>query len=108
MNRCYVQLGVDMRNEDLEKMVQDAEQLISDAKKVLNDVSAQGSTVMKSQGIAFLDKALERINVSKSQIGKAGDYALCKAKVGIHEHPLASLSLAAILGAVVGAMIARK
>ena len=63
---------------------------------------------MVSEGIALLDKALVRINASKNQVAQAGNYALCKAKVDIHEHLIASLGLALILGAVVGAIIARK
>ena len=111
MSRWYIQIGVDMSHEGLEKVTQDVEQLIADIKKLLNDASnasTQGVSEMKSEGIALLDKALERLNQSKKQVAQAGDYALCKAKVGIHEHPMASLGLAAILGAVVGAMIARK
>ena len=111
MSRWYIQIGVDMNHEGLQKVTQDVERLIADTKKLINDASdasAQGVSEMKSEGVALLDKALERINESKNQVSKAGDYALCKAKVGIHEHPIASLGLAAILGAVVGALIARK
>jgi ElaB/YqjD/DUF883 family membrane-anchored ribosome-binding protein len=111
MSRWYIQIGVDMSYEGLEKVTQDVEQLIADMKKLLNDTSnasTQGVSEMKSEGIALLDKALARLNQSKKQVVQAGDYALCKAKVGIHEHPISSLGLAAILGAVVGAMIARK
>ena len=111
MSRWYIQIGVDMSHEGLEKVTQDVGQLIADIKKLLNDASnasTQGVSEKKSEGIALLDEALERLNQSKKQVAQASDYALCKAKVGIHEHPMASLGLAAILGAVVGAMIARK
>ncbi len=111
MSRWYIQIGVDMNHEGLQKLEQDVEQLITDTKKLLNDASeagAQGASELKAEGVALLDKALERINTSKNQVARAGDYALCKAKVGIHEHPMASLGIAALLGAVVGAMIARR
>ncbi len=100
-----------MNNECLENLTQDIEQLIADTKKLLNDaseVSTQGASELKLEGVALLDKALERINASKKQVSQAGDYALCKAKVGIHEHPLASLGIAALLGGVVGAIVTRK
>ena len=111
MSRWYIQIGVDMNHEGLQKVTQDVERLIADTKKLINDASdasTQGVSEMKSEGVALLDKALKRLNESKNQIEQAGDYALCKAKVGIHEHPVASLGLAAILGAVVGAIITRK
>jgi ElaB/YqjD/DUF883 family membrane-anchored ribosome-binding protein len=100
-----------MNQEDLEKVTQDIEQLIADIKKLLNDVSdvsTQGVSEIKSESVALLDNALERLHESKNHLAKAGDYALCKVKVGIYEHPMASLGLAAILGAIVGAMITRK
>jgi len=103
--------GVDMSHERLKKLSQNIKQLIADTKKLFNDennTSTQGITEMKSEAIALLDKALERINASKKQVAQTGDYAICKAKVDIHEHPIASLGLALILGAVVGAIIARK
>jgi ElaB/YqjD/DUF883 family membrane-anchored ribosome-binding protein len=104
-------MGVDMNNECLEKLTRDVEQLIADTKKLLNDagdVSTQSVSEMKSEGVALLDKALERLNESKNQVAKASDYALCKAKVRIHEHPMATLGMAALLGVVVGAIVARK
>jgi ElaB/YqjD/DUF883 family membrane-anchored ribosome-binding protein len=111
MSRWYFQIGVDMNHECLEKVTRDVEQLIADTKKLLNDagdVSTQGVSEMKSEGVAMLDKALERLNESKNQVAKASDYALCKAKVSMHEHPMATLGMAALLGAVVGAIVARK
>ena len=96
-----------MNNECLEKLTQDMERLIADTKKLLNDAgdaSTQGVSEMKSEGVALLDKALQRLNESKHQVTKASDYALCKAKVGIHEHPMASLGIAALLGVIVGAI----
>ena len=111
MSRWFIQMGVDMNNECLEKLTRDVEQLIADTKKLLNDagdVSTQSVSEMKSDGVALLDKALERLNEGKNQVAKAGDYALCKAKSNIHEHPMASLGIAALLGAVVGAVVARK
>ena len=100
-----------MNNECLEKLTQDVERLIADTKKLLNDAgdaSTQGVSEMKSEGVALLDKALERLNASKKQMMQAGDYALCKAKCNIHEHPMASLGMAALLGAIVGAIVARR
>ena len=111
MSQWYVQIGVDMNHECLEKVTRDVEQLIADTKKLLNDAgeaSTQSVSEMKSEGVALLDKALERLNESKNQVAKASDYALCKAKVGIHEHPMATLGMAALLGVVVGAIVARK
>jgi ElaB/YqjD/DUF883 family membrane-anchored ribosome-binding protein len=100
-----------MNHDGLQKLTQDVEQLIADTKKLINDAGnagAQEVSEMKSDGIALLDKALERIKESKNQVAQAGDYALCKAKVSIYEHPMASLGVAALLGVVVGALIARK
>jgi ElaB/YqjD/DUF883 family membrane-anchored ribosome-binding protein len=100
-----------MNHEGFEKVTQDVEQLIADTKKLLNDASdasTKGVAEMKTEGIAMLDKALERINSSKNQIAQAGDYALCKAKCSVYEHPMASLGIAALLGGIVGVIIARK
>ena len=111
MSRWYIQIGVDMKHECLEKVTQDVEQLIADTKKLLNDASdagSQGVSEIKSEGVALLDRALERLNESKNQAAKAGDYALCKARSSIHEHPMASLGLAALLGVIVGTLIIRK
>lgn len=100
-----------MNNECLNKVTQDIEQLITDTKKLISDASSastQEVNELKIEGIAILDKALERLNVSKKQIIQAGDYALCKAKCGVHEHPIACLGIAAILGGIFGALIAKK
>ena len=111
MSRWYIQLVVDMSHDGLDKVTHDVEQLIADTKKLLNDASeasTQGASELKAEGVALLDKALERLNESKNKAAQATDYALCKAKVGIHEHPMASLGIAALLGAVVGAIVTRR
>jgi ElaB/YqjD/DUF883 family membrane-anchored ribosome-binding protein len=100
-----------MNNEGIHRVTQDVEQLIADTKKLLDDASdasAQRVSEIKTEGIALLDKALDRINASKNQVSQAGENALCKAKCSIHEHPMASIGIAALFGAVVGAMIARR
>ena len=100
-----------MNHECLVKVTQDVERLIADTKKLLSEASnasTQGVTDQKTEGIALLDKALERLNVNKNQLAQASDYALCKAKCGIHEHPMACLGMAALLGGVVGAIVSHR
>lgn len=100
-----------MNNEGLEKVTQDVEQLIADAKKLLADAgsaSTQEVTELKNEGIALLNTALERLDAGKKQVAQVSDHAVCKAKCTIHEHPMACLGAAALLGGVVGAILARK
>ena len=100
-----------MNHEGIEKVSQDVERLIVDAKKLFADASNVGNheiSEIKVEGIALLNKALEQLNSRKKQIAQASDYAICKTKCRIHDHPLASLGIAALLGGMVGAILTRK
>ena len=100
-----------MDHDGLVQVQNDVEQLITDAKKLMSDVgsvSEKEAAELKVAGVALLDKALERINTSKSQIKQSGEQFLYKAKCGTHEHPIRSLGIAALIGGLVGAILFRK
>ena len=64
--------------------------------------------VLKEAGLSSVNKVLEQVNLSKEKLAQTSDYFLCKTKCTLHEKPLLSLSVVAVIGMAIGAMIARK
>ena len=48
MSRCYLQIGVEMNYEHLNKVKQDIEQLILDVKKLIGDADVPSNQEMKN------------------------------------------------------------
>ncbi|SMC44607.1 DUF883 family protein [Polynucleobacter kasalickyi] len=100
-----------MNYDGLVQIQKDLEQLISDAKKLMSDVSEvseKDAVDLKAAGVALLNQALDQINTIKSQVVQTGEQVICKTQSSIHKRPMMSLGLAALVGGLVGAILARK
>ena len=100
-----------MNQEALSQIKQDLEHLTVDIQKLVNDLGSASKDEMvelKEVGLSSVNKVLEQVNLSKKKLAQTSDYFLCKTKCTLHEKPLISLSVAAIIGIAIGAMIAKK
>ena len=64
--------------------------------------------IMAPITIPMIATTLKLSNLSKEKLAQTSDYFLCKTKCTLHEKPLLSLSTAALIGVVIGAVIAKK
>jgi ElaB/YqjD/DUF883 family membrane-anchored ribosome-binding protein len=111
MSHWYIQIGVDMNSEALSQVKQDLEHLTADIQKLISDLgdaSKEEALELKEAGLSSVNKVLEQVNLSKEKLAQTSDYFLCKTKCTLHEKPLLSLSVVAVIGMAIGAMIARK
>lgn len=83
MTHCYIQIGIQMSQEELTQVKQDMERLVSDVKKLMTSDDKTCCT---------------------SEDGKIS----CHAKCGNHGKAIMCLGLAALVAGIVGAMIAKK
>ena len=100
-----------MNPEALSKVRQDLESLTADFQKLVSDLGGASKdevVELKGAGLSTVNKVVEQINLSKEKLAQTSDYFLCKTKCTLHEKPLLSLSVAAIIGMAIGAMIAKK
>ena len=111
MSHWYIQTRVDMNPEALSKVRQDLESLTADFQKLVSDLGGASKdevVELNEVGLSPFNKVLNHINLSKEKLAQTGDYYLCKTKCTLHEKPLLSLSVAAIIGMAIGAVIAKK
>lgn len=111
MSHWYIQIGANMNQEALSQVKEDLEHLTADMQKLVSDLgSASKDEVveLREAGLSSVNKVLEQVNLSKEKLAQTGDYLLCKTKCTLHEKPLLSLSVAAIIGMAIGAMISKK
>ena len=100
-----------MNPEALSKVRQDLEHLTADFQKLVSDLGGASKdevVELKEAGLSSVKKVLKQINLSKEKLAQTSDYFLCKTKCTLHEKPLLSLSTAALIGVVIGAVIAKK
>lgn len=111
MSHWYIQIGADMSQQALSQVKQDLQHLTADIQKLVSDLGGASKdevVELKGAGLSSVNKALKQINLSKEKLAQTSDYFLCKTKCTLHEKPLLSLSVVAIIGMVIGAMIAKK
>ena len=111
MSRWYIQIGADMNQEALSQVKQDLEHLLADVQNLVSDLgsaSKEEALELKEVGLSSINKVLEQVNLSKEKLAQTSDYFLCKTKCTLYEKPFISLSVAAIIGMAIGAMIAKK
>ena len=111
MSHWYIQIGKDMNPEALSQVKQDLEHLTADIQKLVSDLgcaSKDEAVELKEVGLSSMNKVLEQVNLSKEKLAQTSDYFLCKTKCTLHEKPLLSLSAAAFIGMVIGAVTAKK
>ena len=83
MTHCYIQIGIEMNQEELTQVKQDMERLVADVKKLMS--SDEKACCTSSDG---------KLN--------------CHPKCGDHRKALMCLGLTALVAGIAGAMMTRK
>lgn len=96
-----------MMNDNLIKIQKDIECLISDLRNLM-DEGADQSIKLSEEGINMLNETIEKCSEAGEACVKSGKDMLYRANCCVQHRPLLSLSVAALLGGIVGAIISRR
>ncbi|OGA06166.1 MAG: hypothetical protein A3I00_03050 [Betaproteobacteria bacterium RIFCSPLOWO2_02_FULL_64_12] len=94
-----------------EKLVADMKVVIADAEELLRATAGQAGDKLAAARVKIQDS----LEIAKGKLARLSDVGADKAKAAaratddyVHEHPWASVGVAAALGLVLGVLIARR
>lgn len=89
---------------DTELLVRDAQNLFHEAKSLSGD----RADALRAQGAAMLDSALAQVQQIQTKAVEKSKALATSTNTYVHDHPWQAVGVAAVVGTLVGLLIARK
>lgn len=96
-----------MANENIRRIQRDIDQLISHVRNLIED-GADQTKELSEGGVEMLNEAMDKCSDAKEACVETTKDMLYRAHCCVQHRPLLSLSVAALLGGVIGAMLSRR
>lgn len=100
-----------MLDEQLRAVRADTELLVRDAQKLFHEaksLSGDRADALRTQGVAMLDAALAQVQQIQTKAVEKSKALATSTNAYVHDHPWQAVGVAAVVGTLVGLLIARK
>ncbi len=100
-----------MLDEQLKAVRADTELLMRDAQNLFHEaksLSGEKADALRAQGVAMLDSALAQVQQFQNKAIEKSKAVATGTNTYVHEHPWRAVGIAAVVGTLVGMLIARK
>jgi len=100
-----------MLDEQLKAVRADTELLMRDAQNLFHEaksLSGEKADALRAQGAAMLDSALTQVQQIQTKAVEKSKALATSTNTYVHDHPWQAVGVAAVVGTLVGLLIARK
>jgi ElaB/YqjD/DUF883 family membrane-anchored ribosome-binding protein len=100
-----------MLDEQLKAVRADTELLMRDAQNLFHEaksLSGERADALRAQGAAMLDSALTQVQQIQTKAVEKSKALATSTNTYVHDHPWQAVGVAAVVGTLVGLLIARK